>query len=210
MKRKDIENGLAWLGALIVLIGVSAAATTALAAEPTGVEAKAIAIHDAGDATVAPARQANRKAADEAVEAIAIENGFDSLVGALMYVDEELNAGLVELFLNGTDQYTVFAPTNDAFTALNMALGINEISDLPAELVLDVLFYHVVEGRRGANSVVPPVNPRTIETLLGESFSVDSDAMITAIGNTANFIATDISASNGIIHVIDSVILPLD
>ena len=115
--------------------------------------------------------------------------------------------------MNGTDQYTVFAPTNEAFAAL---VGDGQISDLPSGLVLNVLLYHVTEGRRASNSVVPKNNTRTIETLLeGASFSVGTDAMITAVGNTANFVVVDgkplvnISASNGIIHVIDTVILPI-
>ena len=90
------------------------------------------------------------------------------------------------------------------------ALDIADITELPADLVLNVLFYHVTEGRRGANSVVPKNNMRTIETLLGESFSVNTMGEITAIGNTANIAAADISASNGIIHVIDTVILPIN
>jgi uncharacterized surface protein with fasciclin (FAS1) repeats len=140
---------------------------------------------------------------------IAINEGFSELVAALTYVDAELNAGLVELFLNGTDQYTVFAPTNEAFFALYGALGVDEITDLPAELVLDVLLYHVTEGRRAANSVVPKKGLRTIETLLEETFTVNPQAMITAIGNTAYITTPNISASNGIIHVIDAVILPI-
>ncbi len=148
---------------------------------------------------------------DASIAAIAIDAGFEELVGALSYVDAELEAGLVNLFLNGTDQFTVFAPTNDAFENLYDALGVDEISDLPAELVLDVLLYHVAEGRRAANSVVPRVRTRTITTLLGETFSVDSQGVITDIaGQEANIIAADISASNGIIHVIDTVILPLE
>ncbi len=142
---------------------------------------------------------------------IAIEAGFDELVGALVYVDAELDAGLVDLFLNGTDQYTVFAPTNEAFEGLYDFLEIDGITDLSAELVLDVLLYHVTEGRRAANSVVPPVRPRTITTLLGATFTVNSKGEISDIfGQTAKIVAPDISASNGIIHVIDTVILPLD
>lgn len=147
---------------------------------------------------------------DMSIAEIAIDAGFTELVSALTYVDTELNAGLVDLFLNGTDQYTVFAPTNDAFFALYDALDITQISDLPAELVLNVLLYHVTEGRRAANSVVPKKGTRTIQTLLEESFSVDTQAMITAIGNTANITTPNISASNGIIHIIDAVILPIN
>ena len=136
--------------------------------------------------------------------------GFNELVEALSYVDSELDAGFVNLFLNGKDQYTVFAPTDDAFMALYDALGISDITDLDASLVLDVLLYHVTDGRRASNSVVPRRNYRTIETLLGATFQVTPDAQIMAIGNSANIIAADISASNGVIHVIDQVILPIE
>lgn len=141
---------------------------------------------------------------------IAIDAGFSELVSALSYVDTELNAGLVDLFLNGTDQYTVFAPTNEAFLSLYSALGVDSIDDLPADLVLDVLLYHVVEGRRSSNSVVPKKNIKNISTLLGVNFTVNPQAQITAVGNTANIVAADISASNGVIHVIDAVILPIN
>ena len=148
---------------------------------------------------------------DASIAAIAIDAGFSELVGALVYVDEELDAGLVNLFLEGTDQYTVFAPTNEAFEGLYEALEIDGITDLPAELVLDVLFYHVVEGRRAANSVVPRVRDRTITTLLGATFTVDRNGEITDIaGQKVNIITPNISASNGIIHVIDTVLLPLE
>lgn len=146
----------------------------------------------------------------ESIAAIAAAAGFSELVNALIYVDTTLNAGLVDLFTNGTDQYTVFAPTNDAFFALYDALNVDGITDLPAPLVLDVLLYHVTEGRRASNSVVPKKGMRTIETLLGETFTVNPQAMITAIGNTANIVTPDISASNGIIHIIDAVILPIE
>lgn len=141
---------------------------------------------------------------------IAINSGFNELISALMYVDRELNAGLVNLFVNGKDQYTVFAPTDEAFMNLYSALEISSIEDLPADLVKNVLLYHVTEGRRASNSVVPKNNTREIETLLGPSFHVNPDASITAIGNSATITAANISASNGIIHVIDAVLLPIE
>lgn len=152
------------------------------------------------------------------IAAIAIAAGFDELVGALSYVDAELETGLVDLFLNGTDQYTVFAPTNEAFENLYGLLSvvldteIDEITDVPAEVVLDVLLYHVTEGRRAANSVVPKRNMRTITSLLGESFKVRTDLTIedglTGLRDDASIISANISANNGIIHVIDQVIVP--
>jgi len=141
---------------------------------------------------------------------IAMDEGFSELVRALNYVDSELQTDFVDLFSNGKDQYTVFAPTDDAFIALYTSLGVGKISDLPAESVLDILLYHVAEGRRASNSVVPKMNVRTIETLFDESFTVNTDRSINAVGNTANITSADISASNGIIHVIDAVLLPVD
>lgn len=154
------------------------------------------------------------KKGEKSIATIAIENGnFTQLVAALSYVDAdpELNTNLVDMFLNGKDQYTVFAPTDDAFNDLYSSLpGVTGITDLPAELVLDVLLYHVAEGRRGSNSVVPKKNDKTIETLLGESFTVSSDLTITTFtGKTSNIETPDISASNGIIHIVGAVILPI-
>lgn len=176
---------VATLAASLMLVGVVPAAT----AQPNRAPAK-------GDASIAE---------------IAIDAEFTELVGALMYVDAELDTGLVDMFLNGRDQYTVFAPTNEAFEELYDFLGIVEINDLPADLVLTVLSYHVTEGRRAANSVVPPRNPRTITTLLGATFSVDRYGTITdTFGQEIEIVAPNVSASNGIIHVVDTVLLPLE
>ncbi len=156
------------------------------------------------------AKAAPKKGSDP-IASIAIGADFTQLVAALMYVDEQLDAGLVNLFSNGKDQFTVFAPTDEAFSALYAALEIDGITDLDAELVLSVLQYHVTTGRRASNSVVPKNGMRTIETLLPDAtFDVYPDLSIMAIGNSANIMSADISASNGIIHVIDTVILPIE
>ena len=134
------------------------------------------------------------------------------LLAALEYT------GLTGVFTGG-EQYTVFAPTDQAFINLVIALGVageenpfTAIDELLGEgTVANVLLYHVAEGRRAANSVVPPRGTRTITTLLGATFTVDKDAKITDIaGQEASIVTPNISASNGIIHVIDTVILPLD
>lgn len=152
------------------------------------------------------------KKGDLSIAEIALANDgeFDELVSALVYVDSELGAGLVDLFLNGTDQYTVFAPTDAAFEQLYGVLGVSGITEVDAQTVLNVLLYHVTEGRRAANSVVPAQNPRTISTLLeGATFSVDSAGKIWAVGNSAMIVVPNNSASNGIIHIIDTVLLPI-
>jgi uncharacterized surface protein with fasciclin (FAS1) repeats len=143
---------------------------------------------------------------------IAIDAGFSELVGALAYVDAELGAGLVDLFLNGRDQYTVFAPTNDAFENLYDFLSAVSADrrDLrpPPELVLDVLLYHVVEGRRAANSVVPPSGPGPSQPSWVRPSQCGRNRTITrrpsGLRNDAKILSADISASNGIIHVIDT------
>jgi uncharacterized surface protein with fasciclin (FAS1) repeats len=159
-----------------------------------------------------------RKNDNPSIAEIAIGAGFSELVGALSYVDDELGAGLVDLFLNGKDQYTVFAPTNAAFTDLYALLravvdpGIQTITDVPAALVLDVLLYHVAEGRRGANSVVPRNGERTIQSLLGETFGVRTDGTIrdglTGLRDDAAITGPNNSARNGIVHIINQVIVP--
>jgi uncharacterized surface protein with fasciclin (FAS1) repeats len=142
---------------------------------------------------------------------------FTLLLAAIQYIagtnpESVLIAGLFD-----SEQYTVFAPTDAAFVDLVVALGVSvdtPFADIDAALgagtVEAVVSYHVVEGRRAANSVVPRVGTRTIDTLLGASFQVSPAGVITAIGNTANIGPANISASNGIIHVIDAVILPIN
>lgn len=145
------------------------------------------------------------------------EPQFTLLLAALEYT------GLTGVFAGG-EQYTVFAPTDQAFVDLVTAVQPLLDADILAEdgpfAALDallgegtveaVLLYHVAEGRRGANSVVPPRNPRTITTLGGGTFTVDTSGKIWAVGSSAQIGPADISASNGIIHVIDAVLLPID
>lgn len=154
-----------------------------------------------GDATIAEIVVASTEAD---------EPQFTLLLAALEY------AGLTDVFAGG-DQYTVFAPTDQAFIDLVVATGVDPndpFTAIDAALgegtVASVLLYHVTEGRRAANSVVPKNGTRTIETLLGATFDVNPDLSIDAVGNSANIIAANVSASNGIIHVIDTVILPVE
>lgn len=157
----------------------------------------------------------------------AAEPEFTLLLAAVQYIaatnpDSDVVAGLFD-----DEQYTVFAPTDQAFLDLVGAVsGLLDSDVLAAEgpfaaiddllgpgTIEAVVSYHVTNGRRAANSVVPPNarRDRTIRTLLsGATFDVGNDQTITAVGNTASIVAADISASNGIVHVIDAVILPID
>lgn len=121
-------------------------------------------------------------------------------------VDAVVAAGLVEA-LSATGPLTVFAPTNAAFAALLDELDTTAEALLAdTELLTAVLSYHVVPGRV-LKSGVPVGAP--IATLQGGSFSVDAQLAITdGRMRMANIVATDVLTSNGVIHVIDRVILP--
>ena len=102
---------------------------------------------------------------------------------------------------------TVFAPTNDAFAALLAELGVTKaqlLADKP--LLTRVLTYHVLNSRVLKADV--PVGS-AITTLQGGTFSVDSTLAITDVrGRKAAITGTDVLTSNGVVHVIDKVILP--
>jgi uncharacterized surface protein with fasciclin (FAS1) repeats len=109
--------------------------------------------------------------------------------------------------LSGTGPFTVFAPTNAAFAALLTELGVSKADLLsnPA-LLTKVLTYHVLAGQVLKADVVPGTQPATVE---GETFSIDASLVVTDQRmRTAHIVATDVLTSNGVIHVLDQVILP--
>ena len=109
--------------------------------------------------------------------------------------------------LSGTGPFTVFAPTNDAFASLLGELGVTKEQLLADKALLtQVLTYHVL-GSQVLKAQVPVGTP--ITTLQGETFTVDASLAITdQRGRKANITATDLLTTNGVIHVIDKVVLP--
>ncbi len=131
-------------------------------------------------------------------EIAAGDENFSTLVAALSA------AGLVETFA-GEGEFTVFAPTNAAFEAAFAALGLTPEELLAnAELLTSVLQYHVVPGVVTSDQVA---SLESATTLLGEDVAIRVE-MGTVYINDASVITADIEASNGIIHVIDAVLLP--
>ena len=109
--------------------------------------------------------------------------------------------------LSGPGPFTVFAPTNAAFAALLTELDVSK-ADLLANkpLLTAVLTYHVLGARVLKADVVPGAQPNTVQ---GENFSISPALVITdKRARTSNIVATDVLTSNGVIHVIDRVILP--
>lgn len=121
-------------------------------------------------------------------------------------VEAVVAAGLAPT-LSGPGPFTVFAPTDAAFTALLTELGMSKAQLLADKALLTrVLTYHVLPSRVLKADV--PVGS-AIPTVQGESFSVTPQLAITdRNGRSSGIVATDVLASNGVIHVIDKVLLP--
>jgi len=125
-------------------------------------------------------------------------------------VDAVKAAGLADVLATG-GPFTVFAPTNDAFAALLAERGLTAAQLLGnKELLTKVLLYHVVDGRVYSSDL--PASPLSVKTLNGGSFSIDASTLkITDFnGRKSGLIPSllNIQATNGVIHVIDRVILP--
>ena len=128
---------------------------------------------------------------------VATLNGFETLVA--LVEQQSLTATLRGD--NGGDGYTVFAPTEDAFAAL---------SSVPTgDALTDVLLYHVVGATVGSGALS---DGQVVTTVEGSTFTVNIDGEAVSItdgsGATVNVVLTDVAAANGIIHVVDAVLLP--
>ena len=150
--------------------------------------------------TAAPATTA--AASGETCVDIAVSNpDFSTLVAAVTAAD------LVDT-LSGDGPFTIFAPTNEAFEKL--PAGTVETLTQPENkaTLTDILTYHVVSGE----ILAADVEPGAVTTVQGEDFTIaveSGDVTITdAKGGTAMVTATDITCSNGVIHVIDTVLMP--
>jgi uncharacterized surface protein with fasciclin (FAS1) repeats len=109
-------------------------------------------------------------------------------------------AGLVDT-LKGNGPFTVFAPTDDAFAQIPQATLQSLLAD--REALTKVLTYHVVPGKVMASDVMGINSAQTVQ---GQSITIDTRSGVKV--DNANVIVADIETSNGVIHVIDSVILP--
>jgi uncharacterized surface protein with fasciclin (FAS1) repeats len=111
-------------------------------------------------------------------------------------------AGLVDT-LQGPGPFTVFAPTDDAFAALPEGILDGLLAD--PEALKQILLYHVVAGKVLAADVVGLTSATTVE---GSDIAVSVDMGTVYLNDSAKVVTTDVLASNGVIHVIDQVILP--
>ena len=132
---------------------------------------------------------------------VAVGSGaFPTLVAAVQA------AGLVDV-LSGEGPFTVFAPTEEAFAAALGALGMSAEDLLgDTELLTAVLAYHVLPVAAPAEVVVT-LDGQSVATVGGAEVAISVDGASVMV-NDASVVAADIMASNGVIHVIDAVLLP--
>lgn len=143
------------------------------------------------------ARQPGPTIVETAVAVNASSGEFDHLIEAVVRAD------LVDP-LNANRQLTVFAPTDAAFEELFATLGVSGVSDIPVATLRAVLLYHVAPGERFSGDVIASDRIRTVS----KGFLVPSVHDGAAYVNDARIVAADVDASNGVIHVIDRVLLP--
>lgn len=136
--------------------------------------------------------------ADDIVDVAVGAGSFKTLVAAVEA------AGLVET-LKGEGPFTVFAPTDDAFAALPEGTVEGLLQPENKDRLVAVLTYHVVPGKvMAADAMGKEV---ALETVQGATVDIDGTGGGVTI-NGANVVTADVAASNGVIHVIDAVILP--
>lgn len=138
-----------------------------------------------------------KKAKMDIVDTAVSAGSFNTLVAAVKA------AGLVET-LKGEGPFTVFAPTDEAFAALPEGTVASLLKPENKQKLVSILTYHVVPGKVKAKDVV---NLDSAETVQGGSLSISvTDGGVRVDG--ANVVKTDIKCSNGVIHVIDAVVMP--
>lgn len=132
------------------------------------------------------------------VEIAIADERFSILVEAVS------KAGLVDA-LSAEGPYTVFAPTNDAFNMLFKDLGVSGVQDLTAEQLAPILLYHVVSGK----VMAADVKSGKVATLNDKSWlAIEAGSSGVKINESSNVILTDVEGTNGVIHVIDAVLIP--
>jgi uncharacterized surface protein with fasciclin (FAS1) repeats len=122
---------------------------------------------------------------------------FNTLVTAIKA------AGLVET-LKGKGPFTVFAPTDEAFAKLPAGTVENLLKPENKQKLVSILTYHVVPGKVMASEVVKLADAKTVN---GQSLTITVEGQMVMV-DSAKVVKTDIECSNGVIHVIDAVVMP--
>ena len=149
-----------------------------------------------GAAPVA-ARSPGATIVDTAIAVNAAGGEFDHLIAAVVRAD-------LAARLDGNRKFTLFAPTDAAFEALFDTLGVDGVADIPVATLRAVLLYHVAPGERSSGDVLSASRIRTVS----QGFLRPSIVNGVPFVNDARIVLPDVDASNGVIHIIDTVLLP--
>lgn len=149
-------------------------------------------------AMTAIAGGSHKKNSKDIVETAVSAGSFNTLVAAVKA------AGLVDT-LKGDGPFTVFAPTDEAFAKLPAGTLENLLKPENKDQLAAILTYHVVSGKVKAKDVVK-LNQAT--TVQGSDVTIAVENGGVVLNGSSNVVTTDIGTSNGVIHVIDTVILP--
>ena len=168
-----------------------------------------VAVMVLGLASFASAAPKAKPMGETIVEIAASNDNFSTLVAAVG------KAGLVDT-LNGKGQYTVFAPNNAAFDNLAVAklgpgkTGMDLVNAVPAPDLKAIVLYHVAPGERFSGDVVSSERIRTLSKGFLFPYLMDDKAYLKNPKGVADaqITDTDIDASNGVIHVINQVLMP--
>ncbi|MBC8142160.1 MAG: fasciclin domain-containing protein [Armatimonadetes bacterium] len=139
------------------------------------------------------------KAAGTVVDVAVADPSLTTLVAAIKA------AGLVDT-LNGSGPFTIFAPSNEAFAKLPAGALEDLLKPENKEKLVSILTYHVVPGNIMAKDVMSMANPSMPTTVNGKQLTVKTTAPVMI--NNAGLVKADIAASNGVIHIIDTVLMP--
>jgi uncharacterized surface protein with fasciclin (FAS1) repeats len=151
---------------------------------------------------------------DNIVETAQATGSLSSLVSALAKADESANNDLITILSDETATFTVLAPTNDAFSSLLARLdGFDSLDDFNNEQLQDllaaILAYHVVPGAAVTSGQL--TEGLSITTFQGENLTVSLEGGVTftdAAGEAATVTTADVVTENGIVHIIDKVLIP--
>jgi uncharacterized surface protein with fasciclin (FAS1) repeats len=145
---------------------------------------------------ITPAPEPEEESLGDIVDVAVAAGSFNTLAAALTA------AGLIDT-LKGDGPFTVFAPTDEAFAALPEGLVDALLLEENRDILIQILTYHVVAGSVYSTDVTTGDVP----SLEGSNISITVNGGV-VLNGSANVIAVDVEASNGVIHVIDAVILP--
>lgn len=193
-----MKRSIAAAGALTLSLFLAACSSATTTTTPTSsAPMTPVATSPAATPSVTPEVSA------DIVETAVAAGDFTTLAAALTA------AGLVDT-LKGPGPFTVFAPTDAAFAKLP-AGTVETLLKEPKGQLSEILKYHVVAGEVMAADVIK-LNGQKVKTVQGAELTVevvgDKVALVDVAGNRVNVVTTDVKASNGVIHVIEGVLMP--